>query len=143
MLNQEYAEIDWNMMKLDTSLKSILVQRTKEINQTLNAQVPLATIFLCGSSLEGLLLHVASENSQRFNLATNAPKLKNGKVKYLQQWTLSELIDVAHEEKLISLDVKKFSHSLRQFRNYIHPRQQAVEQFDPTMHTAKISWQVL
>jgi hypothetical protein len=56
---------------------------------------------------------------------------------------LESLINVAHEVGLLSLDVKKHSHSLKDFRNYIHPRQQAVQKFNPDMHTAKISWQVL
>ena len=40
-------------------------------------------------------------------------------------------------------DVKKFSHALRDFRNYIHPYQQAASGFNPDIHTAKICWQVL
>ena len=33
--------------------------------------------------------------------------------------------------------------SEKDFRNYIHPRQQLSQNFNPDMHTAKISWQVL
>ncbi len=58
-------------------------------------------------------------------------------------WTLDTLINVAHEVGMLSLDVKKHSHSLRDFRNDIHPRQQAVHKSQPDMHTAKISWLVL
>ncbi len=39
--------------------------------------------------------------------------------------------------------VKKFSHSLRDFRNYIHPYEQVSSRFNPDEHTARISWQVL
>ena len=44
---------------------------------------------------------------------------------------------------LVGEDVKKFSHALRDFRNYIHPFQQMASQFNPDQHTAKICWQVL
>jgi hypothetical protein len=40
-------------------------------------------------------------------------------------------------------DVKKFSIGLRDFRNYIHPRQQVESGFNPDIHTAKICLQVL
>lgn len=39
-------------------------------------------------------------------------------------------------------DVKKFSHELRDFRNYIHPFHQRAQGFTPTEHTVDICWQV-
>jgi len=53
------------------------------------------------------------------------------------------LIDVAFELKIIKEDVKKFSHALRDFRNYIHPYQQVSSGFNPDHHTANICFQVL
>ena len=85
---------------------------------------------------------VASKYPQKFNQAVSAPK-KDNKVLLLHQWTLSSLIDVGYELKLIHEDVKKHSHALRDFRNYIHPHQQNASGFFPHEHTAKISWQVL
>ena len=64
------------------------------------------------------------------------PQLAESKV-------LSNFIDVAYELGLLAEDVKKFSHTLRDFRNYIHPYQQMSSRFNPDKHTAKISWQVL
>ncbi|MCY4317652.1 MAG: hypothetical protein OXE76_00405, partial [Alphaproteobacteria bacterium] len=43
----------------------------------------------------------------------------------------------------LKLDVKKFSHGLRDFRNYIHPYEQMVSGFTPDEHTAKVCFQVL
>lgn len=56
----------------------------------------------------------------------------------LDPTSLGQLIDL-----ISNMDVKKFGHSLKDFRNYIHPRQQAAQGFKPDEHTAKISWQVL
>jgi len=53
------------------------------------------------------------------------------------------LIDVAHAEKWVDLDVKKFSHALREFRNLIHPFQQMVEQVFPDEDTCNICWRVV
>ena len=142
-LKQEFTSINWEFLKLDVQLERVLKHRIQEIQKTLNAQAALATIFLCGSTLEGLLLDAASRTSRQFNQANTAPKERNGTIKRFQNWTLNDLIDGAYEVGSLSLDVKKFSHSLRDFRNYIHPRQQAVEGFNPDMYTAKISWQVL
>jgi hypothetical protein len=88
-------------------------------------------------------LDVVSRNIQTFNSAESVPKTKEGKHKQLHEWSLNDFINVAHEVGFLSLDVKKHGHALRDFRNYIHPRQQIVEKFNPDQHTARISWQVL
>jgi len=89
-------------------------------------------------------LGIATQFAKEFNQSSISPKDKDtGKVKKLHEWTLSNLIDVAHDIGIIGLDIKKYGHSLRDFRNYIHPYQQMSTGFNPDLHTAKISWQVL
>ena len=53
------------------------------------------------------------------------------------------LIDVAHETNFIGLDVKEFSHNLRDFRNYIHPEEQVIQNFNPNKNVALIAYNVL
>lgn len=53
------------------------------------------------------------------------------------------MIDVAHELGWLGVDVKRFSHSLREFRNLVHPYQQLKEGVIPDEDTCKISWQVV
>lgn len=142
-LQQSFQDIDCVRLNIDPGLQAVIAQRFAEIKITLKGGAALATIFLCGSTLEGLLLDAAAKEIARFNTAESAPKAKDGKVKPLHEWTLDNLINVAHEVGVLSLDVKKYGHALRDFRNYIHPRQQAVQKFSPDEHTAKISWQVL
>lgn len=142
-LKQEFSQLDLTKLDIDEQLHSVIAQRIDEIQKTLNAEASLAAIFLCGSTLEGLLLDAASKKSMKFNQAKSAPKDKDGKVRFFHDWTLDSLINAAHEIDLLSLDIKKHSHTLKDFRNYIHPRQQAVQDFKPDHHTAKISWQVL
>jgi hypothetical protein len=103
----------------------------------------LAVIFLCGSTLEGILLGTASVRANDFNQSSLSPKDKLGKVKQFEEWTLNDFINVARDLGLVGEDVKKFSHALRDFRNYIHPFQQMASKFNPDQHTAKICWQVL
>lgn len=142
-LKTTYSSLNISKLNLDITLQTIIEQRIEEIHKTLESKASLATIFLCGSTLEGILLDIAGKNIQQFNSTKIAPKNKEGKVKLLPEWTLDNLINTAHELNFLSLDIKKYGHTLRDFRNYIHPRQQAVQGFNPDHHTAKISWQVL
>lgn len=107
------------------------------------SDAPLTVIFLLGSVLEGILLNVACQNSQKFNQTKSSPNDKNNKVKNFPEWSLAQLIDTAYDAGFLKLDVKKFSHELRDFRNYIHPHQQSQSGFSLTNHTAKICLQVL
>ena len=142
-LQQEFLKIDISKLNLDNSFEVIIKQRLKEIELSLTSGASLSVIFLCGSTLEGLLLNIAIQNPQNFNKSKSAPKYSDGKVKALHEWTLDSLINVSYEIGIIKLDIKKFSHTLKDFRNYIHPRQQASQNFNPDKHTAEISWKVL
>ena len=67
-------------------------------------------------------------------------------MKQFHEWTLSEFINVAYDigwRRILKPDVQKFSHGLRDFRNYIHPYQQMASAFKPDEHTAKVCFQVL
>lgn len=143
-LNMEVDEISISSLKIDASVTVVLEQRIIEVKKCLKSEASLSVIFLCGSILEGILLGIATKKIMEFNQSGMSPKDKEtGKVKQFHNWTLSNFIDVAFDIKLLGLDVKKFSHSLRDFRNYIHPYQQMSSGFNPDKHTAKISWQVL
>lgn len=142
-LAKQYLHLNLARLNIDAPFQQVIEQRIGEIHKSLEADAALAVVFLCGSTLEGLLLDAATKNAQQFNQANSAPKDKNGGSKPFHEWTLDSLINTAHEVGLLSLDIKKHSHTLKDFRNYIHPRQQAVQNFKPDSHTAKISWQVL
>ncbi len=142
-LKYEFKDVKLEAIGLDGVITDTLNLRFDEIKECLKSNAPLAVIFLCGSTLEGILLGVALKNPKKFNKAKSAPLDKKGKVKKLHDWTLNNLINTAFEIGFLKEDVKKFSHSLRDFRNYIHPYEQLSSGFNPDKHTAKISWQVL
>ncbi len=89
------------------------------------------------------MLGIAQMTPQVFNQAKSSPKDKEGKVKKFPDWNLREMIDVACESRFLSVDVQKFSHALRDFRNYIHPYEQMASRFSPDHHTSLICLQVL
>jgi len=142
-LKREFSEISLDKIGLDGVITETLKVRFEEMKKCLSAKAPLSVIFLAGSTLEGILLGIALKHPKEFNQSKVSPKDKEGKVKDFPHWTLSNFIDAAYDVGLLLEDVKKFSHSLRDFRNYIHPYQQVSTGFNPDKHTAAICWQVL
>jgi hypothetical protein len=143
-LKKDFGAISIVGLDIDSTIAPILESRIREAMECHHVGASLASIFICGSVLEGILLNVALKNPAAFNQAQSSPKIKETqKVKPFQDWTLANLIDVAYEVGLLRLDVKKFSHVMRDFRNYIHPYEQMASRFDPDKHTAEICLQVL
>lgn len=142
-LQENFKNADIANVPIEASLIPILEARFIEAGRSLHVDAPLAAIFMCGSVLEGLLLGMALANPRQFNQALCSPKDTAGKVKAFPDWSLAQMINVACELGYLKIDVKKFSHALRDFRNYIHPYQQMSSQFAPDKHTAEICMQVL
>ncbi len=142
-LGREFTNVDLRVLKLENAINDVLQYRIKEIEKCFSSGSPLAVILLAGSALEGIFLGVAIQHPRQFNSAKSSPKDSSSKVKPFQEWSLSGFIDVAKELGLIQHDTYKFSHSLRDFRNYIHPFEQMSSGFSPREHTAKICLQVL
>ena len=131
-------------LKIEPGLGEILAERWNETQKCFDKGAYLAATILMGSMLEGILLSVLQRFPKDANVSKSAPKnSKTGKVKYFADWSLSEMINVAHDVGWIDLDVKKFSHSLRDFRNIIHPYQQMVLKTFPDEGTCGISWLVV
>ena len=143
-LNVQFADISIESLPIDNYVLPYIAARISEIKTCLSTKAALSVIFLSGSTLEGVLLGLAQNNPAIYNQAKSAPKdNKTGKIRPFHEWTLSNLIDVSCEAGFLREDVKKFSHSLRDFRNYIHPFQQMSEHFSPDENTANICFQVL
>lgn len=142
-LSREFTNVDLRALKLENAITDVLQHRFKEIEKCFSSGSPLAVILLAGSALEGILLGLAIQHPRQFNSAKSSPKDSSSKVKPFHEWSLSGFIDVAKELGLIQNDTHKFSHSLRDFRNYIHPFEQMSSGFFPREHTAKICLQVL
>lgn len=141
-LNKDLGAVDLTALPKELTAQQVIAARLDEIDIALDAGAPLAVIFLVGSTLEGLLAELSLAHASSFVSAAAAPKVK-GTVKSLDAWTLSELITVSHALGLLGEDVAKHADQVRNFRNYIHPRQQLKESFEPRIETARIAQQVL
>ena len=142
-LTREFEIPNIDKIPINAQVVSIVEARLDEARVALAAGAHLSVIFLCGSVLEAVLLGATLQAPARFNQANAAPKTADGSPKRFHEWTLAQLIDVACEVGILKLDIKKFSHGLRDFRNYIHPYEQMASGFTPDEHTAKVCFQVL
>jgi len=142
-LHREFTIPNVQKLPIEAQAVPIVESRLVEARTALGAGAYLSVIFLCGSVLEAVLLGAAQKDPVNFNCASASPKDGNGTVKRFHEWSLAQFIDVACEMGMLKPDVKKFSHGLRDFRNYIHPYEQMVSGFTPDEHTAKVCFQVL
>ena len=142
-LHSEFSIPSIQKLPIEAMAVPIIESRLSEARTAMGAGAYLSTIFLCGSVLEAVLLGAAQKEPARFNRASASPKASDGSVKRFHEWSLAQFIDVACEAGILKPDVKKFSHGLRDFRNYIHPYEQMLSGFSPDEHTAKVCFQVL
>jgi len=142
-LHSEFTIPNIQKLPVEAQAVPIIESRLTEARTAMGAGAYLSTILLCGSVLEAVLLGAAQKQPARFNQAAASPKTADGTVRRFHEWSLAQFIDAASEINLLKPDVKKFSHGLRDFRNYIHPYEQMASGFTPDQHTAKVCFQVL
>lgn len=118
-------------------IKKILERDYMEIQKCLQWKCWKAAITLCGSFLEAILLEKLKKVGGR---ALLSPKKGNGPI---EDWRLTNYIDVAIDLGLIKEGVDKFAHSVRQYRNLIHPSLEIEGGLKAGEEEAKIAFHVL
>ena len=141
-LAKEFEIPNLGELPVTSEVSCIIQDRLDEAQLCFSNGAYLSAILLYGSILEAVLLGAADKEPKTFNQSKASPK-REGKVKRFSKWNLSDFIDVAHDVGLLGLDVRGYSHELRNFRNYIHPHKQIESGFKPDEHTATICFQVL
>jgi hypothetical protein len=91
-INKDFKNISIDNIGLDSDVNDVIKQRLEEIKNCLKSKASLAVIFLCGSTLEGILFDVAIKNTKSFNACKSSPKDKLGKIKPFHEWTLNDFI---------------------------------------------------
>lgn len=128
-------------LPVDSAMSHALVERMNEAQRCIAADAHLAAVILCGSVLEGMCLGFGSRHPERVNRAYAAQHDKSPR--QFHEWKLKEWIDVLGRLGALSPNIEKFSHALRDFRNYVHPAEQLAHRFSPDQHTARIGFQVV
>lgn len=135
---------DYSYITENSSLGHILSERWNEAQKCIDNGLFLSALIMMGSMLEGTLLSLISNNPALANNLSSAPRNRQTeKPKKVYEWTLSEMIIVAHELKWLQTDVKDFSMVLRDYRNMVHPMHQVNLCFVPDRDTCSICWEVV
>lgn len=136
---REIAEFDFEFVR-DKEIKKLLIRDWEEAQIAFKNGLYKATVVLCGTVLEALLVdalscikeEVKSSYYQQYLIGKN----KGNKPLKIENWRLYQLIEIAKQQGVISSNVAKFSHIVRDYRNLIHLWAQKREQLQVDSHIA-------
>jgi hypothetical protein len=111
----------------DEALADVLVARLDEIDAARTHGAYVLAIVGTGSLVEGLLDDVM--------------KQRDPETRKLKETNLGTLLDRAHKRGWIQPDVLDFSHVVREYRNFVHPREQHKRKITPDEDTVLMCWQ--
>jgi hypothetical protein len=114
----------------DPQFAKILQGRLDEARTCTDNGCHVAAIIMLGSLLEGVLLDAIHT---RLRQAQPSP----------QQQSLHDLIELARRHRFIGVDVQKFCHTLRDYRNLVHPHKQLRMGEPPDRDTVDMCWPVV
>lgn len=121
----------------DQRLRVVLERDSLELQQVFAAGRWKSSIILSGGVIEGILTDLLMNRPEAFR-AAGAPK-KND----ITRWTLDELIRVALELNSVNGAVGRLSHSVREYRNLVHPGREIRENLRFGREEATIAVEVL
>ncbi|NMB80550.1 MAG: hypothetical protein GYA14_01895 [Ignavibacteria bacterium] len=122
----------------DINIRKILERDYQEIQRNMISLNWKSSIILCGGSIEAILLDLLMKNSTKACASPKAPKEND-----LNRWDLNDLVEVAVEEKAIGSEIAKLSHTVREYRNLIHPGVEVRKSLKVESEEAKIAVEVL
>ncbi|MGW5689193.1 hypothetical protein [Nonomuraea sp. NPDC003754] len=123
-------KVTMSQVVADPQFAKVLQGRLDEAQTCTANGCHVAAIIMLGSLLEGVLL-----DAIRTRLRLPDSQLRNKR--------LHELIEVASREGFIGLDVPKFCHALRDYRNLVHPHLQVRMNHLPDRDTVEMCWPVV
>ncbi|MFD7585667.1 hypothetical protein ACFV84_09600 [Kitasatospora sp. NPDC059811] len=116
----------------DEAMADLLQWRLDEARTCYANGAHVAAIIMLGSLLEGVLLRTVVERDPSL-LGRDSEDSVN----------LDKLIKACHRAGWIGADAEKFSHELRKYRNFVHPKAESRESHRPDRDTLSICWQVV
>lgn len=128
---------DFNFIH-DSSLRHILERDFYEIQRAFISQCWKSVIILCGGAIEAILTDLLLANGPQAKTSSKAPSKPD-----ITRWDLSDLINVSVDLDLVSPGVDKLSHSLREYRNLVHPGNEIRKNLTFDAEEAKIAFEVL
>lgn len=99
----------------DPRLRQIIQRDYSDFVKAQVAKIFKPSLVLLGGILEALLFDALKQNEAKALAASKAEK------RAVEDWRLETLIEVAVEISLVSEGVRGIGHSVREFRNLVHP----------------------
>jgi hypothetical protein len=122
----------------------ILQRDYLEISKCMEVACWKAAIILSISAIEGILYDLLKQNQEQALKSKQAQRDKDDKrVLPLEDWHLSYLINVAFDLGFVTDSFKKLSHTIKEFRNLVHPMNEITGSYTIGEHEAKVAFSVL
>ena len=122
----------------EANIRRIIERDYDEIQRAYISKCWKSVIILCGRTIEAILMDLLISHDTEAKQAKSAPNKPD-----ISRWDLSELINVAVELKLVTEGVEKLSHSIREYRNLVHPGNEIRNRLRFDAEEARISLEVL
>lgn len=106
-------------------IKSVADQDLEQVRKLDADETPKAVVVLLGSIVEAMLLDFALGHQ------SDAKKCKSAKKNPIRRWSLDTLIEVARELGVLKDTTYSTSHTLRGYRNLIHPGKPEAQELAP------------
>jgi hypothetical protein len=127
----------------NTVLRRIVERDYQELQQAFTAKCWKSVIVLSGGTIETILMDLLLRHEPQAKASKKAHKEKDGTVRNVRDWGLVYLILVAVDLNLVNPGVDKHSHSLREYRDLVHPMVEIKSRLRVDAAEARIALEVL
>jgi hypothetical protein len=127
----------------DGELRKIIERDYQELQQAYVAKCWKSVIILAGGMVEAILTDLLLQHEAKALASSKAPKDKQGKAIAVRECGLVHLILVAVDLKLINPGADKLSHSIREYRDLVHPSVEIKSGLRVDMEEARIAVEVV
>lgn len=122
----------------DSAIRIIVERDYREAQRAYISECWKSVIILCGGMIEAVLTDLLTQNEKLAKSSPGAPKNSD-----ITRWDLVDLIKIAVALKLVSVGVEKLSHSIREYRNLVHPGNEVRNNLRFDSEEARIALEVL
>jgi hypothetical protein len=124
----------------DQQTADALARRITETRVAQSGGAHTLALIGIGSIVEGLLLALLLERDEDVRRNGIPDTERPGKRVPADFAPMKLLIDIAHQRGWIQLDAKNFMHTVRDFRNFVHPRKEWTHQPDFDGDSVRLCW---
>jgi hypothetical protein len=122
----------------DAELRKVVERDYAETQRAYIAKCWKSVIILSGGAIEAILVDRLLQDVARARSASKAPKGPD-----ITRWDLADVINVCVELGLVSPGAERLSHSVRQYRNLVHPGNEVRNRLTFDAEEARIALEVL